>query len=74
MFEVDVKVETLRSVFSILTPIVGEIKLKADEEGWKIKAVDPAHVAMVDLTLGKEAFEKYECPMLGPTRPIQMSW
>lgn len=60
MFEVDVKVETLKSVFSILTPIVGEIKLVADEEGWKIKAVDPAHVAMVDLSLSKEAFERYE--------------
>ena len=35
MFEVDVKVETLRSVFSILTPIVGEIKLKADDEGFQ---------------------------------------
>lgn len=60
MFEVNIKVDTLKSVFSILTPIVGEIKLKADEEGWKIKAVDPAHVAMVDLTLSKDAFEKYE--------------
>jgi proliferating cell nuclear antigen len=60
MFEVDIKVDTLKSVFSILTPIVGEIKLKADDEGWKIKAVDPAHVAMVDLTLSKEAFLKYE--------------
>ncbi|MGA1872840.1 MAG: hypothetical protein ACMUHY_04150, partial [Thermoplasmatota archaeon] len=60
MFEVDVKVETLRSVFSILTPIVGEVKLKADEEGWKIKAVDPAHVAMVDLSLSKDAFDRYD--------------
>lgn len=60
MFEVEVKVETLKSVFSILTPIVGEIKLVANEEGWNIKAVDPAHVAMVDLKLSSEAFEKYE--------------
>ncbi len=60
MFEVDVKVETLKSVFSILTPIVGEIKLSAGEEGWNVKAVDPAHVAMVDLSLSKDAFEKYE--------------
>jgi len=59
MFEVKVKVETLKSVFSILTPIVGEIKLVASEEGWNIKAVDPAHVAMVDLNLKKEAFEEY---------------
>ncbi|MFW3146391.1 MAG: proliferating cell nuclear antigen (pcna) [Thermoplasmatota archaeon] len=60
MFDIDIKVDTLKSVFSILTPIVGEVKLKADDEGWKIKAVDPAHVAMVDLTLGKDAFDKYE--------------
>jgi proliferating cell nuclear antigen len=60
MFEVDIKVDTLKSVFSILTPIVGEIKLTADEEGWKIKAVDPAHVAMVDLIISKEAFDKYD--------------
>jgi len=60
MFEVDVKVETLKSVFSILTPIVGEVKLVCDSEGWKIKAVDPAHVAMVELTLSRDAFERYE--------------
>ncbi|MGA1821225.1 MAG: DNA polymerase sliding clamp [Thermoplasmatota archaeon] len=60
MFEVDIKAEALRSVFSILTPIVGEVKLRADEEGWKIKAVDPAHVAMVDLSLSRDAFESYD--------------
>ncbi|MCU0798808.1 MAG: DNA polymerase sliding clamp [Candidatus Thermoplasmatota archaeon] len=60
MFEVEIKVESLRTVFSILTPIVGEVKLSADKDGWKIRAVDPAHVAMVDLGLLKSAFERYE--------------
>ncbi len=60
MFDIEVKSDTLRSIFSILTPIIGEVKLRADEEGWKIKAVDPAHVAMVDLELSKDAFERYE--------------
>ena len=60
MFEIGIKAEVLKSVFSILTPIVGEVKLRADEEGWKIKAVDPAHVALVDLSIAKEAFENYD--------------
>mgnify|MGYP006284266665 CR=1 FL=1 len=60
MFDIGVKAEVLKSVFSILTPIVGEVKLRADEDGWKIKAVDPAHVAMVDLSMSKEAFDRYE--------------
>ncbi len=60
MFNVEAKAETFRSVFSVLTPIAGEIKLAADENGWKIRAVDPAHVAMVDLELESSAFEKYD--------------
>jgi len=60
MFDVEASAETFRSVFSVLTPIAGEVKLKADAEGWKIRAVDPAHVAMVDLELSRGAFDKYE--------------
>lgn len=59
MFEITVKSEVLRNVFSILTPITGEIKLVADKDGWRVRAVDPAHVAMVDLELSYGAFEDY---------------
>ncbi len=59
MFELTVKSETLRTVFSILTPITGEIKLVANQDGWRVRAVDPAHVAMVDLELDQKAFSEY---------------
>jgi len=55
-----VKVETLKTVLSVLTPIVGEVKLVAEKDGWRIKAVDPAHVAMVDLHLSKDAFDRFD--------------
>lgn len=59
MFEIEVKAETLKNVFSILTPITGEVKLVADKDGWRVRAVDPAHVAMVDMELGHQAFKDY---------------
>ena len=60
MFELTVKAETLRNVFSILTSITGEIKLVANQDGWRVRAVDPAHVAMVDMELDQKAFSEYQ--------------
>jgi len=60
MFEIEVKAETLKNVFSILTPITGEVKLVADKDGWRVRAVDPAHVAMVDMELSHQAFKDYQ--------------
>jgi len=59
MFEIRIKAEALKNVFSILTPITGEIKLVANADGWKVRAVDPAHVAMVDMELSQKAFDQY---------------
>jgi proliferating cell nuclear antigen len=39
--------------------LVDECKIHLNEDGLAIRAVDPANVGMVDLTLEKEAFESY---------------
>ena len=54
------KVETFRELVDVVLTVVEEVKLVFNPEGIRIRTVDPAHIAMVDLTLGKEAFEKYE--------------
>jgi proliferating cell nuclear antigen len=40
--------------------LVDECKIRLDEEGLTIRAVDPANVGMVDLELSETAFESYE--------------
>ena len=44
--------------------LVNEAKIHLHDDGWQIRAVDPANVAMVDVTLsaatGESAFESYE--------------
>ena len=54
------KVETFRELVDVVLTVVEEVKLVFTPEGIRIRTVDPAHIAMVDLTLGKEAFDKYE--------------
>ncbi|MCK7502879.1 MAG: hypothetical protein MZV70_01435 [Desulfobacterales bacterium] len=39
--------------------LIDEAKFKIDANGISLKAVDPAHVAMIDLHLDKVAFEQY---------------
>lgn len=60
MLNAEIKTEKLKDMVEILETIVDEVKLNIDGEGITIKAVDPAHVAMVDMSLKKEAFESYE--------------
>ncbi len=60
MLHAEVKSDILRDLVDIVGTIVDEAKLNLSEEGISLKAVDPAHVAMVDLRLSKEAFESFE--------------
>jgi len=59
MFNAKVKSEILKGIIDVTSPLVNEVKLNIKPDGVSLRAVDPAHVAMVDLRLSNEAFEEY---------------
>lgn len=60
MFNAKAKSEVLKELIDVVSTLVDEVKLNVGKTGIAVKAVDPAHVAMVDLSLGKDAFEEYK--------------
>lgn len=60
MFQATVKADTIKHIIDATSTLVDEAKVHITPEGLSLKAVDPAHVAMVDLSLGAKAFETYE--------------
>src|SRR2546426_10370485 len=59
MVDVKVKAEVLKEVVDVISTLVDEAKFNITKDAVSVKAVDPAHVAMVDLSLEKAAFEAY---------------
>jgi len=64
MFESTVKSGVLKEVTGVLSTLTDEARIVINEKGITVKAVDPAHVAMVDLTLDASAFEKYSASQM----------
>jgi proliferating cell nuclear antigen len=60
MFKAIVSAETLRDALDSVSVLVDECKIRLNEDGLAIRAVDPANVGMVDLELDASAFESYE--------------
>jgi proliferating cell nuclear antigen len=60
MFKAEITANKLQSTVSKLTALVDECKVRLDEDGLSIQAVDPANVAMVDIWLPKEDFASYQ--------------
>lgn len=60
MFKARLKGDVLKEMIKVVSTLVDEVKLNITSDGIALKAVDPAHVAMVDLSLGKDAFESLE--------------
>jgi len=60
MFNVKVKSEVLKGVIDVTSPLVNEVKFNINAKGISLRAVDPAHVAMVDLEIKKDAFDDYK--------------
>ncbi len=60
MLNAKIKSDVLKELVEIVGTVVDEVKINLEEDGISLKAVDPAHVAMVDLSLGSEGFESYE--------------
>jgi proliferating cell nuclear antigen len=59
MFHAKVKANVLKDVIDVTSPLVNEVKFNISKDAISLRAVDPAHVAMVDLLLKKDAFEEY---------------
>jgi len=60
-FSAIVPVETLQDAIEPVSALVDECKIRLnDDGGLSIRAVDPANVGMVDMSLAKSAFESYE--------------
>jgi len=60
MFKAIVSASTLRDALDSVSVLVDECKVRLNEDGLSIRAVDPANVGMVDLSLDSTAFESYE--------------
>lgn len=60
MFNAIVSADTLGTALDSVSALVDECKIHLNEDGLAIRAVDPANVGMVDMTLDAQAFESYE--------------
>ena len=60
MFNAKVKSEVLKGIIDVTSPLVNEVKFNINSKGIFLRAVDPAHVAMIDLNIDKKAFEEYK--------------
>jgi len=53
--------KTLRDLVTAISTLVDEATFNADENGVKLREMDPSRVAMIDFFLPKSAFEEYVC-------------
>ncbi len=60
MFKAIVSAPTLKDALDSVSVLVDECKIRLNEEEFAIRAVDPANVGMVDLSLDAAAFESYD--------------
>ncbi len=52
--------QVFRNLFDTLSKMIDEISIYFDAEGMKIKAMDPANVALIDVNYPRDAFTEYE--------------
>jgi proliferating cell nuclear antigen len=60
MFQAKARADILKEVVNVVSTLVDEAKFMVNADGLTLRAVDPAHIAMVDLQLGKDAFEEFK--------------
>ncbi|MDD4669349.1 MAG: DNA polymerase sliding clamp, partial [Candidatus Methanomethylophilus sp.] len=60
MFKAEIKSETLKGLVYIVSTLVDEVKFTISPEQMSLKAIDPAHVAMIEINVGAKAFVSYE--------------
>lgn len=60
MFSAKVKSDVIKGIIDVTSSLVNEAKFNITAKGISLRAVDPAHVAMVDLEIKNKAFEEYK--------------
>ncbi len=60
MFTAKIRSEVLREITDVISTLVDEAKFNLTSDSLTVRAVDPAHVAMVDMVIEKGAFEDYK--------------
>lgn len=60
MFSAKIRSEVLKEITDVISTLVDEAKFNLAAESLTVRAVDPAHVAMVDMTVERGAFEEFK--------------
>ena len=60
MFKAELKADTLKGLVYIISTLVDETKVAINADTISMKAMDPAHVAMMEIVVDKDAFISYE--------------
>ncbi len=55
-----ISIRNLKEIADLLNTVVNEAKFKLDSNGLSVKAVDPAHVAMISIDVPREAFLDFQ--------------
>ncbi|MFA6680113.1 MAG: DNA polymerase sliding clamp, partial [Candidatus Methanomethylophilaceae archaeon] len=50
LFKAEIRSDALKGLVNIISTLIDEVRFTIDSEGMSLKAVDPAHVAMIELT------------------------
>ncbi|MCQ2052735.1 MAG: DNA polymerase sliding clamp [archaeon] len=59
MFKAEVKADTLKGLVNVISTLIDEVKFSISPKEITLKAVDPAHIAMIELNIDASAFESY---------------
>ncbi len=59
MFSADLKSDTLKGLVNIISTLIDEVKFTITPKGMTLKAVDAAHVAMIEMEIENCAFDRY---------------
>ncbi len=59
MTRIVMPVKNLKEITDLLNTVTTEVKLKLTGKGMEVRAVDPAHVAMINIDAPREAFVEY---------------
>lgn len=60
IFEASVGTSKIQEFLNPISVLVDECKIEVSEDGLQIRAVDPANVCMVDVTLSEDGFDSFE--------------
>ncbi|MBN1763094.1 MAG: DNA polymerase sliding clamp [Methanomicrobia archaeon] len=71
MFEAKIDAAVLRESIESITAVVDEGKLRITKEGFTLRAVDPANVAMISFDLQRDAFDDFRFEKEGDAEAIE---